>query len=161
MAAQMSITITGLNELIAKCKAPIHAAPVRKAFTESALDLEAKAKSLVNVGPTGNLRRSILHKIDGAAIPTFAEVGLLGGGPVSKLGKRYGEYVHEGTPAHIIRPKSKKALFWKGAPGPRRKVKHPGYKGNPFLTNAKNAMAGRIQGYFDRAAREVEAIWGR
>ena len=131
--AQMSITITGLNELIAKCNAPIHAAPIRKAFTESALDLEAKSVSLAP-RLTGNLQRSILHKIDGAAIPKFAHVGMLGGGPVGKHGQRYGVYVHEGTKRMRARP---------------------------FLRNALSAMAGRVQGYFDAAARSIESAWGR
>ena len=157
--AQMSITITGLPELIAKCKKPIHAAPIRKAFTDSVLDLEAKAKSLTP-RMTGNLQRSITHKIDGAAIPTFAQVGLLGGGPVGKSGARYGVYVHEGTKPHTIVARKGKALFWKGARHPVKRVRHPGTAAQPFLRNALAAMAGRIQGYFDRAAREIESQWG-
>jgi HK97 gp10 family phage protein len=155
----VSVRIEGLEALIAKCKAPVHAAPIRAAFRESALDLEAKAKSLTP-RKTGNLQRSIMHRIDGAAIPTFGEVGLLGGGPVGKAGQRYGVYVHEGTRPHVIMPRSKKALFWRGASHPVRKVRHPGTRANPFLTNALNQLRGKIQGYFDRAARQIEGSWG-
>jgi len=158
--ALVSVQITGLQELIAKCVAPVHAAPVRKAFTDSALDLEAKAKSLTP-RKTGNLQRSILHRIDSAPIPTFAEVGLLGGGPAGPLGQRYGVYVHEGTAPHEIRPKRAKALFWRGARHPVRSVHHPGTRAQPFLRNALTALHGRIQSYFDRAARDIESSWGK
>ena len=155
--AQMSITITGLPELIAKCKKPIHAAPIRKAFTDSVLDLEAKAKSLTP-RMTGNLQRSITHKIDGAAIPTFAQVGLLGGGPVGKSGARYGVYVHEGTRPHTIVARRAKALHFNGRFA--RRVRHPGTAANPFLRNALQAMSGAIQANFTAAAKAIEAAWG-
>lgn len=51
--------------------------------------------------------------------------------------------VHNGSRAHIIRPRTKR--FLKFTVGGRtvfaRVVNHPGYKGNPFLTNAM-ALAG-------------------
>lgn len=156
----MSVQISGLAELIAKCTAPIHAAPIRQAFVDSALDLEAKAKSLTP-RRTGNLQRSILHRIDTAPIPTFAEVGLLGGGPESGFGQRYGVYVHEGTAPHIIRPRRARALYWKGARHPVRQVAHPGTRPRPFLREAAVATQGQIQRHFDRAARAIESGWGR
>lgn len=39
----------------------------------------------------------------------------------------------EGTQPYTIRPKGKKALFWPGGPGPRKKVNHPGLIARPFL----------------------------
>ena len=45
----------------------------------------------------------------------------------------YAIFVHEGTRAHIIRPKTKKALYWKGAKHPVKMVRHPGTKANPFV----------------------------
>ena len=41
-------------------------------------------------------------------------------------GVRYGQYLEEGTPPHIIKPKKKKALFWNGALHPVKMVNHPG-----------------------------------
>ncbi len=43
-------------------------------------------------------------------------------------GVRYGGILEEGSKPHIIRPKNKKALYWKGASHPVKAVKHPGTK---------------------------------
>ncbi|MGE4399385.1 MAG: HK97 gp10 family phage protein [Campylobacterales bacterium] len=48
----------------------------------------------------------------------------------------YPLFVHEGTSAHVIEPKSKKALHWNGAPHPAKKVNHPGTKENPYFEKA-------------------------
>lgn len=56
----------------------------------------------------------------------------------------YALYVHEGTKAHEITPKSWKALFWKGAEHPVKKVWHPWTQGNPFLTRALENKKGEI-----------------
>lgn len=45
----------------------------------------------------------------------------------------YAMFVHEGTAPHVILPVNKKALYWKGAAHPVKKVNHPGSKGNPFM----------------------------
>lgn len=47
-----------------------------------------------------------------------------------------GRYVVEGTRAHVIAPRDKKALFWAGARHPVREVHHPGTKANPFMQKA-------------------------
>lgn len=43
-------------------------------------------------------------------------------------GVKYGPYLEEGTPPHVIRAKNKKALYWRGAGHPVKAVKHPGTK---------------------------------
>lgn len=48
----------------------------------------------------------------------------------------YPLFVHEGTAAHVIEPKNKKALSWSGAPHPAKKVNHPGTKANPYFEKA-------------------------
>jgi hypothetical protein len=95
------------------------------------LTVEAEAKRQVPVR-TGTLRRSITSVVESAG-----ERGRVG----SNL--RYALWVHEGTglygPKHhviVIVPRAKKALFWKGARHPVRRVNHPGIKGQPFLRNA-------------------------
>lgn len=45
----------------------------------------------------------------------------------------YARYVEFDTKPHIIKPKDKKALFWKGATHPIKAVHHPGTKAQPFL----------------------------
>ena len=56
----------------------------------------------------------------------------------------YAPYVHEGTKPHLIKPKNKKALSWKGAKHPVKSVKHPGSKPNPFLLRAAQKTAPEI-----------------
>jgi hypothetical protein len=43
-------------------------------------------------------------------------------------GVEYGGILEEGSKPHIIRPKNKKALYWKGADHPVKLVHHPGTK---------------------------------
>lgn len=48
-------------------------------------------------------------------------------------GVEYGGILEEGSKPHIIKPKNKKALYWKGAAHPIKQVNHPGTKGKPVI----------------------------
>lgn len=48
----------------------------------------------------------------------------------------YSVYVELGTRPHTIRPTSKKALYWVGAPHPVKSVSHPGTSPRPYLAPA-------------------------
>lgn len=48
-------------------------------------------------------------------------------------GVEYGGILEEGSQPHIIRPKNKKALYWRGASHPVKQVNHPGTKGKPII----------------------------
>lgn len=87
---------------------------------------------------TGELRRSITAQrySDGAVVGT---------------NKLYAAAVHEGRRAVIIRPKRKKALFWKGARHPVRQVFQPARKGKPFLTQA-------VDRFEDNLDNEVQGL---
>jgi hypothetical protein len=90
---------------------------------------------------TGALKRSLGHgpkKIAGGW-----EIGH------DKQVAPYAAFVHWGTRPHVIKPKNKKALRWAagGAFAFAKKVNHPGYKGDPWLTRAA-----------DRALREFDGI---
>ena len=73
---------------------------------------------------TGHLRRGISTDIKGleATIHT------------SNI--KYAPHVEYGTKAHIIRPKNKRFLYWKGAKHPVKQVNHPGSKAKPYLIPA-------------------------
>lgn len=58
-----------------------------------------------------------------------------------------GLFVEQGTRAHIIAPRDKKALFWEGARHPVREVHHPGTAANPFMQRA-----------MDKAGPEIERV---
>lgn len=67
-------------------------------------------------------------------------------------GVKYGGYLEEGTPPHVIRPKNKKALFWSGAAHPVKKVNHPGTKAYPIIEDTlrknKDRLAGDIMDWW-------------
>lgn len=67
-------------------------------------------------------------------------------------GVKYGAFLEEGTPPHIIKPKNKKALYWKGASHPVKQVNHPGTKAYPVLEetlrNNKDKLANAITSYW-------------
>lgn len=48
----------------------------------------------------------------------------------------YGGHVEFGTRAHIIEPRTAKALFWPGAAHPVRRVRHPGTSPQPYMIPA-------------------------
>lgn len=69
----------------------------------------------------------------------------------------YVKSVHDGSKPHIIRPRVKKALWWDGAAHPVALVNHPGYKGNPYLTNALDAQQEAINRAFVAGLRGLIA----
>lgn len=80
---------------------------------------------------TGQLERSIKSG--------YTEDGSEGWVELDRTIAKYGPYVHQGTPPHIIEPRIKKALRWFTSQGEVRfakRVHHPGYKGDPFLFRA-------------------------
>lgn len=64
---------------------------------------------------------------------------------ISKSIAPYSDYVIDGTRAHVIVAKNKKALFWRGAGHPVKKVRHPGTRSNPFVDRGFNASMSEVQ----------------
>jgi phage gpG-like protein len=98
----------------------------REAVRKSTLNIEKYAKSnLTKNGSvdTGLLRNSINSNIDSLR------------GTVS-TNTKYAKIVEEGSKPHIIKPKKKKFLYWKGASHPVKEVKHPGSKAKPYMIPA-------------------------
>ncbi|RPE39746.1 hypothetical protein EDD90_2763 [Streptomyces sp. Ag109_O5-1] len=77
---------------------------------------------------TGALKESIEYHLEGLKLIVSATGGA--------DGKTYAAYVELGTKPHVIYPKDKQALFWKGAAHPVGMVNHPGTKPRPFLRPA-------------------------
>ena len=100
---------------------------VNKAIKDSAFNIQRNAMSnLASNGSvkTGHLRRSI-----------SVDMGNLEA-TIHTSNVKYAVMVEKGTKAHIIKPKSKKALYWKGASHPVKQVNHPGSKAKPYLIPA-------------------------
>ena len=100
---------------------------VRQTVKNSAFNIQKNAKSNLTKNKsvdTGHLRRGISTDIKGL------------GATIHTSNIKYAPGVEYGTKAHIIRPKNKKVLYWKGAKHPVKKVNHPGSKAKPFLIPA-------------------------
>lgn len=100
---------------------------VRQTVKNSAFNIEKNAKSNLTKNKsvdTGHLRRGISTDIRGL------------GATIHTSNIKYAPGVEYGTKAHIIKAKNKKALYWKGAKHPVKKVNHPGSRAKPYLIPA-------------------------
>lgn len=113
-----------------KGKAASCVSDIALAVKKSTLSVERQAKSNLTANgsvKTGHLRRSIAHKLTNDT------------GIVHTSNVKYAIGVEKGTRAHTIKPKNKKALYWKGAKHPVKSVRHPGSKAKPYLIPALKA----------------------
>lgn len=94
------------------------------AMKRAVLVVEGAAKREAPV-KTGNLRRTITSHVEQGG-----KRGVVG------TNAPHARPVHEGSKAHIIRPRFAQALMWPGAGHPVRVVKHPGNKANRFFERA-------------------------
>ena len=100
---------------------------VQKAIKKSAFNIESQAKKNLASNKsvvTGHLRRSIATKMGDLEAT------------IHTSNVKYAVIVEKGSKAHVIRPKNKKALYWKGATHPVKQVNHPGSKAKPYLEPA-------------------------
>ena len=100
---------------------------VQKAIKKSAFNIEANAKKNLAANKsvvTGHLRRSIATKMGDLEAT------------IHTSNVKYAVIVEKGSKPHVIRPKNKKALYWKGAKRPVKLVNHPGSKAKPYLEPA-------------------------
>ena len=109
-----------------------------------------KAKAPVAKENGGRLRESIRHKQlngGGLTVTFYTEVP-------------YAKYVLDGTRPHEIRPRTAKALHWKGAGGDvfAQVVNHPGTKANKFPERAIKPLLPALKGRFRQIS--IEALGG-
>ena len=100
---------------------------VQKVLNNTGFNIEAQAKINLDRNKsvvTGHLRRGIATKIGNMEVT------------VHTSNIKYAPMVEYGTKPHIIKPKNKKALYWKGAKHPVKSVRHPGSRAKPFLIPA-------------------------
>ena len=100
---------------------------IQKAVKKSAFNIESQAKKNLASNKsvvTGHLRRSIATKMGDLEAT------------IHTSNVKYAVIVEKGSRPHIIRPKNKKALYWKGAKRPVKLVNHPGSKAKPYLEPA-------------------------
>jgi HK97 gp10 family phage protein len=91
---------------------------IRPQIENIAAEIEADIKRNAPVD-TGELVRSIRRR-----------------GTVITISAPHWHFVEYGTRPHIIRPRTKKALWWPGAAHPVSQVRHPGTQAQPFIRPA-------------------------
>ncbi|TXG76783.1 hypothetical protein E6Q11_04075 [Candidatus Dojkabacteria bacterium] len=143
----LSVEINGMNELLHDvARAGGDAKPlVKAALANSATTIQRNVRERAP-HRTGTLQRSVLFTVD---YPT-AKVSVQ---------EKYGSYIEDGTRPHDIVPKNKKALFWKGAYSPYKRVHHPGTKAKPFFKPGVEASENKVKdiftGVLERLTREL------
>lgn len=68
---------------------------------------------------------------------------------------KYAVWVHDGTSPYTIYPRTKMALFWKGAAHPVKRVNHPGIRANPFLRRAVETNQHTVDKIFTQAVDDT------
>ena len=154
----LSIKVEGLDKLVKKCHGnALLAKPLRGAFSKSVIYLESEVKEGWPVD-TGRGRASTTHKVDGAVIPLWGKVG---------TDVKYAPFVEFGTAPHwpplgAMQPWARRHGFPAGKQGAflvARAIARHGTKGHYMFQKALEGGAGRVQGYFSAAAREIEGLW--
>jgi hypothetical protein len=144
MSVKINIEIKGLKKLqSAWRKSPLIVyRGLTWAINKSAWEITKDVKAATPV-KTGTLKRGIR--------PEFGKLRAV----IKPHNAPYAIYVHQGSKAHMIFPRRRQALYWKGAMHPVKKVRHPGYRGNPFMVRgAKNAQ-GKVNKTFSKALDKI------
>lgn len=143
MSLVAEIQITGLAQLAKNFEAsPVQIAKnIQKAVSISAYKVVEIAKREAPEGKTKLLKRSIRPRFGVLEATVSPNV-------------KYAKWVHDGTSAYVITPVKKKALYWKGALHPVRRVNHPGIKANPFMERAADESRPEIQKIFQQYVDE-------
>lgn len=127
--AQMRAVLTGRNSAAVQL--------VQKAQRQTLT--RAKITSPVDSGALRNSHLAEPIKVSGDKVTT--EISAEGGAK-----QQYAMHVHEGTRPHVIKPRRKKVLSWKGPEGRvfASSVNHPGTPARPWLRNALQSTAPRL-----------------
>ena len=125
----IKVNVNDLNEFSVKILKLSQKAEenVKKVVKNSAFKIQKEAMSNLTKNKsvaTGHLRRAVSTNIKGLEAT------------VHTSNVKYAIMVEKGTKAHLIKPKNKKMLYWKGASHPVRIVRHPGSRAKPFLEPA-------------------------
>ncbi|WP_378955381.1 hypothetical protein [Pelosinus sp. sgz500959] len=147
---RITSTTNGIRELIqAFERSPnVFAKHIKLALNQNLGDVQNEAKQNHRfTARSGMLERSIQTK--------DADNNLSGSVYLDLNIAKYGKWVHDGTPRHLITPTNRTSLRWATGGGFKfaKKVMHPGTKPDEFLYQALERKEGSIQ------QRYVDAIF--
>ena len=113
--------------------------------------MERSVSKLHNYAATHHRFISRTGNLEGAVQSEVTDGGFRGVVSLNEGVAGYGPCVHEGSRAHVIRPRNKRVLRWPGKGGfVFSKISHhPGYKGDPFLYDALDDNSAEIDKIFD------------
>ena len=100
---------------------------------------QAKINTPVDTGQLRNSHKAQPVRIQGSKITATIEAS-------GSAQQEYALAVHEGSRPHVIRPRRKKVLSWKGPEGRvfASEVHHPGAKARPWLLSSTRQVATRL-----------------
>lgn len=156
----MEIRIKGLERLVKKLDGnELLGWPLRRAFRDSVTVLLREVHKRTPVD-RNELRGSITFEIDTRTVPLWGKVG---------TDVKYAPYVEFGTEPHwpplsALQPWARRHGFPPGRAGAflvARAIARHGTKAREFFKGGFEASESRVRGFFDRAAKDIEGIWGR
>jgi hypothetical protein len=152
----ITITVTGLDELVKKCNDPaLLGEPIREFFQKSTLAIQVDAQTLTPVD-TGRLRASITSLVDASPMPLFGQVG-------TNMIPHYGPDIEYGTRPHF--PPISALVGWAHRHGMNpyavaRKIARYGTKPYQMFQKAASQNMSNIEVFLKEAADAIEARWG-
>jgi len=133
LTARLVLNHAQIQQVLTSAEGPVARDMIRRG--QRVVD-QARVNASGRPGPnvdSGRLRSSLHWRLVSGGAGIFIEVGTT----VS-----YARGLEFGNAPHVIRPRSKRALYWKGAQHPYRLVNHPGNRPLPFLVPALSAAHG-------------------
>jgi len=147
---EFSIQISNLDALVSKLKdAPSIAAPILQRAIAQSWQILAKNTTARTVP----VRTGFLLQSFGGSVSGLSAIW----GPDRTHRTSYSSFVEFGTRPHVIEAKDKKALYWKGADHPVKRVNHPGSAANPFMERILDASRDEINITFGKALSDITA----
>lgn len=146
----LSIQIPELQRLIRRFEqAPaLVAEEVARATEEAAEEVQTEVLGRTPRGETGRLGNTLRVEVQTSGSEFTATI---------TTGVPYARFVEEGTRPHVIEPRRKKALAFRGRGGRivRRRVMHPGTRGVFFMRRGWEASQPHIRRRYANALQRV------
>ena len=143
----ITVEVTGAKELIAELR------DLPEAFQKPVIN------KLAAVAYDSAQKGAGRHVVTGALFQSLYNRPITGGRAVGHDPNRapHAVFVNFGTRPHQIRPKNKKALRWASGNGFifAKLVNHPGYRGDPYMVQAKDDALAQFSAIVDKTLKEA------
>jgi hypothetical protein len=146
----VTVEVLGLNEVLERLQIMQWSLPQVPRVIVQKVSAIAK-EAMQNEAPvrTGALKRGIRYRTFEGSLEAYARFY------VDDPASEYAMFVIEGTAAHDIFPRDRKALFWPGADHPVAFVHHPGTKPNDFVGRAMDEVQKAAEALLDATGEAI------